>query len=401
MKTGRLLFLSLFLLTLLFAILVGGRLPYFVFYIAILSTVIPLIHILVSLKSIKGYINIPEDSLYTGDDIEVNYRVDNHGFLSIPYLEIQNEISKKLSKKESKKTIISLEKKDSYTKRETIHLSRRGYYKLVAIKVFMRDVFNIYSFKRTISTPSSLLVYPKAIEISNFSAISSQASGELVVRDSTSYDPSSIESFRDYSPGDTIKAIHWKLTGKFDKPIVKEYEKSGDTNVFLILDNSKDSLSADIDRRIEDKSVDTGLSIVNYCLRENIKVSLNIQDEKNTLNLKGQEIGDLKSFLEVFARLGGNGHYPFKSFIQSQTEYLGKNITIILLSPILNREIAARILDLKMKGINIIFILITDIENKTDRTDLSIQNRLEQEAIALYRIDYKNSIKEILEGYDE
>lgn len=399
MKSAKILFL--FIAALLFAILVGGTLPYFIFYIAVFSILIPLIHTAISLRSIKGYINLPEESLYTGDNIDINYRVENDGFLSIPYLEIQNEISKKLTKKESKKTIISLDKNDSYTKTETLHLSRRGYYKLVEIKVLIKDVFQIYSFKKTISNPASLLVYPKAIEINRFSGISSQSSGEITVRESNSEDKSSIQSFRDYVSGDTIRSIHWKLTGKFDSPIVKEYEKSGDTNALIILDNSKENLSSDIDRRIEDKSVDIALSIVNYCLRENIKVSLKTQNIKNTIKLEGQESGDLKSFLDLFAKLEGNGYYAFKSFMQSNTEYLRKNTTVILISSTLNKEIGARILDIKMRGINLIFILVTDMENKLHQIDLNIQNRLQYEAIPLYRIDYKNSIKDMLEGYHE
>ncbi len=401
MKNNRVLALFLFLLTLMSTILVGGTLPYFIFYILILAISIPLIQSLISIRSLEARIIVPEASLYSDDKIDLNYKISNTGFFSIPYLEIEDEISKKLTKKDPKKTIISLEKAESYRENKTIYLNRRGYYELVSIKVRVRDVFGLYSFNKTLSSSSSLLVYPRPIEINNFKIISSQVSGELLVDESTSKDKTSIESFRNYVSGDSIKSIHWKLSGKFDQLIIKEYENSGDTNTLLLVDNSKENFSNDLDRRTEDKSVDIALSIIDYCLRENIPTTLKTQREDSPMTLQGQEEGDLKSFLELLAKLQADGTYSFKSFVDSQVEKSRKDTTLILISNSLDREIASRILDIKMKGLNIISIFVTDIENSFRRIDVDLEVRLHQEGIPLYIIDYKDSVKNILEGYHE
>lgn len=401
MKANKILAGFLLVFSLSFTILVGGTLPYFVFYVVVLGLSLPLIQIIFALKNIKGSIILPKGSLYNDDNIDINYRIDNSGFFSIPYLEIDNEISRKLTRKDSKKTIISLEKNHSYNKRESIYLNRRGYYKLVSIKVRVRDIFGIYSFKKTVSSPSSLLVYPRPIEINHFPIISSHISGEILVKDSASKDRSSINSFRDYVPGDSIKSIHWKLSGKLNRPIIKEYENSGDTNTLILLDNSKDNFSKDIDNRLEDKSVDIALSITDYCLNNAIPIVLKTQNPNSYIDLQGEDRGDLKSFLEVYAKLEANGPYSFKSFLDSQSEDLRKNTSIILISNKLNKEIAARILDIKMRAINIISIFVTDVEKEFRQIDLGLQTRLIQEAIPLYIIDYKSSIKEILEAHYE
>lgn len=401
MLKKNILFLALFLFAFSSVILVGGTIPYFIFYVILFSFLLPLVHTLISLRKIKGLINIPSGSLYKDEDININYNVENTGFLSIPYLEIENQISKELTRRETKKTIISLDKDENYTKRETIHLDRRGYYDLVAIKVKIKDVFGIYSFKKTISNASSLLVYPKTIELSNFNLISSHIPGELLVRDSTFKDTSSIESFRDYRPGDSIKSIHWKLTGKADSPIVKEYENSGDINTAILLDNSSKNFKDDIDRRLEDKSVDTALSIVTYCLSQNLNISIETQDIKKQIKIKGEEDGDLKPFLEMFARLKGNGYHDFESLISNKIDFLSENSTLILISPSLTKEIGSKIMEIKMKSINIIFILISDITKKTGKLDLDVEKRLHQESIPLYIIDYNSSIKDVLEAHHE
>lgn len=401
MKSSRFLALSLFILALISTILVGGTLPYFIFYTLVLAILLPLVQSVLAIRSLEATIILPQASMYRDEKIDINYRISNRGFFSIPYLEIENEILKKLSKEDSKKTVIGLEKAESYKKKETIYLNRRGYYELVSIKVRVRDVFGLYSFKKTLSSPSSLLVYPRPIEINHFKIISSQVSGELLVKESTSKDRTSIESFRDYISGDSIKSIHWKLSGKFNQLIIKEYENSGDTNTLLLVDNSKKNFSNDLDRRTEDKSVDIALSLVDYCLRKNIPTILKTQNKSSALSLEGREEGDLKAFLELFAKLQADGSYSFKSFVEAQIEDSRKNTTIILVSNSLDREIASRILDIKMRGINIIAIFVTDIENQFRKIDLNLEIRLHQEGIPLYIIDYKDSIKDILEGYHE
>lgn len=45
-----------------------------------------------------------------------------------------------------------------------------------------------------------------------------------------------LSSFREYAPGDDPKHIDWKMTAKYDKPVVREYTGLGGTNPLIILD---------------------------------------------------------------------------------------------------------------------------------------------------------------------
>lgn len=401
MKISRVLFIMLFFLLFSFALLVGGKVPYFLFYVIIFSTSLPLIHNLYSIKNIKAHITLPEAQVYQGDTIAIHYSLENKGSLSIPYIEMSDEFTSLLQKKKSKNTILSLDKKDIYNKTENIKLNRRGYYKIVAIKVKLRDILGIYSFKKTLSNESDLLVYPKPIEIENFPGILSYTRGDRAFKDSQAEDKSNIHSFREYKEGDNMKAIHWKLSSKFDNLMIKEYEKSGDTNLTLILDNSYKSLKDDRDMRLEDKIVDVSLSIVNYALKREIKVKLFFQDKDRTVYIEGSDNSDLKTVLRSFAELKAEGKYNYSLFAESHTNHLSKRDPLIFISPVLDKDIAGKILDIKIKGVNIVFIVITDLERQWKKIDLNIENRLQEEAIKILIIDYKSSIKEILEAYHE
>lgn len=387
----------LFMVVIGFVLLVGGTMPYFLFYVLLITFALPLMHSLIALKGLKGQVNIPKQSLFSGDKIHIGYQVNNKSLFSIPYLEIKSDISKQLTGNDSPKLILSLEKKETFSHKETVVLSRRGYYQVGEIEVTIKDVFGFYSFNKKITSNTSLIVYPDTITLSTFYITTSHESGDLLVQDSRFQDKSRINALREYREGDSIKAIHWKLSAIKEIPIVKDYEHRGDTNVIVFVDNYKELFKYDIDRRLEDKIADTALSIVDYCLRQDIEINLETQDKKEYITVPGQQISDLKPFLEVLARFKGNGLIDFKTLLLSRIETLKKDSTVIIITPHLDKIMAAHGIELKMKNLNPLFIVIIDMENKTGFIDPLIQNSLYQEGIRVYIIDYKTSVKEALE----
>ena len=59
--------------------------PYFLFYILLLIYAVPFIHCLINFIFLQGTVEIPKGSLYTGDTIEVKYRVINNSIFPITY----------------------------------------------------------------------------------------------------------------------------------------------------------------------------------------------------------------------------------------------------------------------------------------------------------------------------
>jgi len=388
-----------FIIISFFVLLVGGTMPYFLLYVFLLTFLPPLIHSLISLKGLKGNVKTPEESLFVGDKIDIGYKVNNEGLFSIPYLEIKSDISKNLTGMDMPETILSLKRKKGFVHKETITLKRRGYYEIGVIEVTVKDIFGFYSFSKKITSSTSLIVYPEAISLSTFNITSSHESGELLVHDSRFQDKSRIHSLREYREGDSIKAIHWKLSTRKDLPIVKEYENRGDTHAIIFIDNYRDLFRHDVDRHLEDKVAESALSIIGYCLRQNIEVNLETQDLDNYVSVRGQQNSDLKPFLESLARFKGNGFLDFKSFILPRIETLQKGSTVVIITTHLDQNMGSLGIHLKMNNLNPLFIVVGDIENTTGFIDPIIQNRLIQEGILVYIVDYETNVKEALEGY--
>lgn len=396
-KAGSLL---IFLTSFAIVLFVGGTMPYFLFYIFLLTFLIPLIYNLVILKNLNGYVRLPSESLFVGEDIDLEYEVKNNSIFHIPYLEIHSDISKQLVGVNSPIVALSLEKRGAFAHSETLTLKRRGYYELEEIVVTVHDVLGFYSFKKKISSSSSLLVYPKTINLSTFRITSSHQSGEALIQSTVFQDKSRVASLREYKEGDSVKAIHWKLLAKKDIPIVREYENYGDTYATIFIDNESKHYKYDVDRHLEDKAASVALSIINYCLNQGIDVSLETQDANKYIKIQGQQKSDYKPFLEVLARFKGNGISDFKSLLISRIEILKRSSTIVIITPNFDKIMGSIGIQLKMKNFNPLFIIITDTENNTGYIDQEVEIMLRRESIPIYILDHNTNIKDALEIYN-
>ena len=392
-------FLLLAGLILLFAVVfVGGVMPYFIFYVFLLTLLFPVFHNLVVLGGLKGTVQMPKDSLYIGDQISIGYRIENRSIFYVPFLEVQSAISKRLTGKVDPPEITSMDSKSDFIRGQAITLKRRGYYELGDIEITLRDVFRLFSFKKRIASEGALMVYPEVINLSSFEITASQQLGELRVNDPAFEDKSRIASLRTYQEGDSMKRVHWSMTAKKGDVIVKNYENRGDTHVAIIVDNEMHLYLRDVDRRLEDKVVDAALCMTNYCLSHNIEMTLDTQRGEIPLHITGHQKSDLKPFLETFALFQGNGRQDFKTFMLPRLSTFPKGSTVIVVTPNLNKEMGAQGIQLKMNNLNPLFMVVTDQENKTGFVDPQVEKKLKQENISLYHIDYRTNIKEMLEA---
>lgn len=78
------------------------------------------------------------------------------------------------------------------------------------------------------------------IRLSVTSSASAMPESDRYVDDKTGNDPGDVRAIREYVPGDPVKNIHWKLSEKTDKMLVKELGLPITEQFLVILDNAAD-----------------------------------------------------------------------------------------------------------------------------------------------------------------
>lgn len=383
-----------------FALLVGGRVPYFLLYSALFVAFVPLLHCLMGKGFIKGKVKLPEKEMMAGDEVEIRYKFENPLSISFPILEFQNNIAYRLTGKREQIEVFHLDKKDYFQGSTTISCRRRGFYKSGEVKVKIKDILNIYTLSKTIVTPLSFKVYPKITPLKSFKIQASQHMGELLVTDPLFQDYTSLSDLRSYQEGDPLKRIHWKASAKANKLIVKNYEERGDNEVVLVIDSNKKSYKSDKEFWIEDKLVETAISIIDYCLKQNMNVSLYHQRKDDIVETKGNHPGFFKHFLDEMVAFHPTGNSLLQHNVEKLTSYIKQGSTLFILTPYLDRQLGAQGIRMKMSNIRPVYIILgSKEENLTQwNENKKVTKSLEGESIPIYMIDVDQDIRDVLEG---
>ncbi len=383
--------------SLVFVLLVGGKIPYLIFHALILYLILPLIHSGLGLYFITGSIKIPSGEFYAGDVVDIRYSVINRSFLMFPFLVFTPDLSYEIGVKNVDKLPFSLGGHESFTKSEKVALRRRGYFGIGGFHLTINDVFGLYSIKRYIESDISILILPEIAKINSFKIPAGMQSGELLVSHSAYRDKSRISSLREYREGDSTRSIHWKATSKSEVPVIKEFEARSDTYVEIFMDSFSSNYRNDVDRRMEDKAVETAVSIIHYCLSNNIAIAVNYENDKSHYRLEGRDYDDLKPYLESLARYSATGTLKLDKLVNDQSPKIQKGSSTILITPSLDPTNGSTAMDLAYRGMNPIVVAISDKYNSTGSMDGYLAGKLREDNIPVFRIDYGQSISDVLE----
>jgi len=113
-----------------------------------------------------------------------------------------------------------------------------GLYSVTIIRLDAVDMFGLHSWRIKHDARSSTLVLPELFDI-NIEIDQSKASAldsDEYSMNHPGHDPSETFAIREYAPGDPLRSIHWKLSQKTDKLLVRELGMPIINSILLLLE---------------------------------------------------------------------------------------------------------------------------------------------------------------------
>lgn len=127
-----------------------------------------------------------------------------------------------------------------YSRREflfdmPVRFQKCGCYRINLSHMEFYDYLHFFRFEKKISIQKEIIIHPKKSENIIFDSSSiSEGFDEFEENESKGLVSSNVTDIREYIPGDRLQRIHWKLSAKIDKLMVKENEQTS-SNQFTIL----------------------------------------------------------------------------------------------------------------------------------------------------------------------
>lgn len=381
------------------AVIIGGRLPYYLLYFYLLTIIFSVLQVVIGAKYIIGKVSINKTEVMAGETVEIKYTISNNTVLSFPSLELQNEIAYILSGDRPMATSFYLEAKSSYRNELRVSCNRRGLYEAGEIKLIIKDVFGICSYEKKITDSIHLKAYPAIIELKDLKIRAGQQFGGVKTKNVFFQDNTEVFDIREYQAEEPAKKINWKISAKYDKLLVRNYELRGDAQVIVIIDSCKSSYTDDRERLIEDKVVEIAISVIKYCLEMSIAVTLKYMNEDKNIEVKGSEETHIKEFMEELTIFEPKSKSKFFESISKTTLNATQGATIMLLSPAIDNEIGVSALRMKAKNLSptVVSVGIENEFSRIQKENKHIVQRLKQEGVQAYYIEHKQNIRDVLE----
>lgn len=170
------------------------------------------------------------------DSFSVSVKVNNPTFFPLVHIQTDYQISSPFYPSDRERVLICPAfSKNTFSFDLPLTFYRSGAYQLTATKISCNDYLHLFTFKRDIFAKAEVMIYPSYHEMESLEEASlKEGFDEFEESEKKGTVSSNVTDVREYIPGDRLQKIHWKLSAKIDKLMVKENEQTS-TNQFSLL----------------------------------------------------------------------------------------------------------------------------------------------------------------------
>lgn len=297
----------------LFYVLYTGAASLLIFLFALIMFASVFIINLYSRKRISARISIKRRNCTAGQNIPINIEIRNDS--KMPVFAARIAVSYKLSYMDEPSVIkISTPLFPGTSQILTTSFSSQ-HYGIVTLSIMKIRIYDMLHIS-TLSVPagniysenSSVIILPDVLPLQN--RISDYSDSGL---DSDNYsadkpgdDPSEIFSLHEYSDGDKMSRIHWKLTAKQNELMVKDYSLPICDNILIITDTYLEQSDDRTRARIYDALISLTASLSERLCENNVRHQICVYNE-NQRSMNVHTVSDENSKAEALIAFVSSG----------------------------------------------------------------------------------------------
>jgi uncharacterized protein (DUF58 family) len=231
--------------------------------------------------------HVNHHNVFFGEEITLSVSIENHKFLPLPWLKVENKISPPLAILSKKTSRLQGARRETLagtwllwafqhvTRQYRMRCQERGFHRFGPIKLYSSDPFGWLEREETVLAVESLVVYPliaplEALGLSSIHPLGEQITGRRLLED-----PLRVAGVRDYILGDDPRRIHWKATARAGTLRSKVYETPALHRLLLLLDVwNYSEAERGPDLEIQELTIATAASLGIWALDEGYMVGL-------------------------------------------------------------------------------------------------------------------------------
>lgn len=238
---------------------------------------------------------------------------------------------------------------------------RRGIFTLGPVEIRMADPFGLFTVTLRVGEASTFVVYPVIAALPPLEPPRGLAPGRVRASRRASEPTPNVSSVRPYTPGDTLRRIHWRTTARREDLYVKDYDREPGGDVWIIVDLHGPVQAGQGEHSTEEYAVTLAASLADARLRQNRAVGLLAEGSEYVLLRPQAGEAQLWRILQYLAAAHAEGTQPLGRLIEQAAPILGRGITATVITPSTDPEWLASLIDLQRRGIGTSVILLDPV----------------------------------------
>ena len=201
----------------------------------------------------------------------------------------------------------------------------RGRYRFDAVRAVFDDPFGLASAEIELGGESTLLVYPRLVELERLFSQGGtvHAGGRVLLRRTAGFD---LHSVREYQQGESLRKVHWRTTARRGALMVKELEDTPHDEIAVLLDAGSRSVvgeSFDVQVRV------AGSILRAYAVRSRRALLTVTSSPPATCHIASFD-GEWRLALELLAAAEPNGTEPLTRFLERDSAAARANELVLV-----------------------------------------------------------------------
>ena len=347
----------LFLVTALVVAAFSTGIP-FLFFLVYLTVAIGIgswLYARRGLKNVRADYRVINPRTHVGEVLQALYRVENHDRFGKPWIECWNESTLPTS---LPGRVIGLPARGARQWLAKVTLTRRGSYRLGALRVRTGDPFGLFSTEMVVGAPTNVVVFPEVVPLPHWRLPPSPIDG--TTRTKRRYESATplVSTVRPYVRGDAINRIHWLSSARHGELHVKEFDLEQAADLWMLLD---------LDRGVHaglgaDASVETAVtiaaSIAMRTLADNRSVAMTASARRLQLHQPDRGPRVEMKLLHLLANVQADGSNPLAEVLNATLPQLRRGVTLCIITGSTDRAWVRSLSALRRRGVGALAILL-------------------------------------------
>jgi len=327
-------------------------------------------------KNISLTLSFSETRATEGDRLFLSETLTNRKFLPLPWLSVKFQVSRHLLFEDQINAQVSDDfyRSDLFriftyqriTRRLRFECGRRGVYSVKSAEILSGDILARHKFAKTVDTRSvnsSLIVYPRGVDLDVYFSIHKQFLGDVLSKRFIQPDPFTFRGIREYMPTDTLRSVNFKATAKTGELMVNLRDYTVACELIILF--NLDPYVTYPNEELYEQTIRVIAALSAYYVCEGIPTGLAV-NARDTEPIESGAGGDhLNRIYETLARIvfaGGvsqKGKQMLDDEIRNQEakRRAGREPAYILLSTCHEKEIAEAFERLRATGADALWII--------------------------------------------